>query len=406
MIENMNKYANLLLNTCLKVDKDKPLFISVNIERIDFARIVVNNALKLGIKDIYMDIVDPYIKHDALLNLSLEELKKNQYFDRSIWNTYAKNGAAFLMLASEMPGLMNDVDPKKLNDITTYMHETRKEFDELREKGLVPWCIAAVPTLLWAKEVFNNSSNPVEDLWNKIFEICYVTDNNPEEKLNKKLERLENNARLLNEYNFKSLRYINSLGTNFTIGLPENHIWATGYSNINGKKILVNFPTEEVFTSPDRRTANGIVYNAKPLCYQDNLIDDFNITFKDGKVVEVHAKKGEDVLKELISSTPNMDALGEVAIVEKTSSINITNLIYYETLFDENAACHLALGDSFPECLKNGEKTPKKELYELGLNDSLNHVDFMIGTNDLNIIGITFDNKEIPILKDGIYVLK
>ena len=310
------------------------------------------------------------------------------------------------MLASEMPGLMNDVHPKKLSDITTYSQETRKEFDELREKSLVPWCIAAVPTLSWAKEVFKLSENPLDDLWNKIFEICYLDKENPEKIWQEKLDKLEQNATLLNKYNFKKLKYRNSKGTNFNIGLPAKHIWRTGYSNINNKKILVNFPTEEIFTSPDRLSANGIVYNSKPLSYQDNIIDNFSIEFENGKITNIHAEIGEKILKELINSTKNINYLGEVALVEKTSSINKTNLIFYETLFDENAACHLAIGDSFPECIENGENISKDKLYELGLNDCLNHVDFMIGTNDLDIIGITYDNKEYQIFEDGIFVLK
>ena len=186
-----------------------------------------------------------------------------------------------------------------------------------------------------------------------------------------------------------------------------NHIWATGYSVLtNNKKVLVNFPTEEVFTSPNRNLINGVVYSSKPLCYQDNIIENFSLTFKDGKVTEIKAEKGLDILRELINSTPNMDYLGEVALVEYDSKINNTGLIFYETLFDENASCHLALGTSFPECIKNGFNMSNKELEEQGLNYSLNHVDFMVGTKDLDIIGITYDDKEYEVFKDGKFVLK
>lgn len=400
------KYADILLNTCLRVEKDKPLFISFNIERIDFVRIVVSLAYKIGIKDIYLDVVDPYIKHDALINLNIDELKNHPYFNKSIWNEYAKKDAAFLMLASETPGLNEDIDSKKLNDIMTYSHETRKIFDELRSEGKVSWCIAAVPTYLWAKQIFKDSLDPVNDLWNKIFEICMINTFNPSKLIEDKLNRLENNAKLLNEYQFEYLKYSNKLGTDLTIYLPKDHIWETGYSTLkSGKKVLVNFPTEEIFTSPDRLKIDGIVYSSKPLCYQDNIIDNFSLTFKDGKVIDIKADIGLDILKDLITSTKNMDYLGEVSLVENDSTINKTNLIYYETLFDENAACHLALGDSFNECIKDGLNKTKEELYELGLNDSLNHVDFMIGTDDLNIKGIK-NNKEYDIFINGKFVLK
>ncbi len=401
MKDKMIKYASIILDTCLKIDIDKPLFISVNKEREDFANIIKDLAIKKGVKDIYIESVDTYKKHELLLNKSIDDLKETPYFNKKVWNEYALKGAAFLMLASEMPGLMKDVDPKKISELTTYSLSTRKDFDDLRDKNMLPWCIACVPTSLWSKKIFGRED--VDRLWNTIFEICHIED---EGFWDKKLERLENEASLLNKYHFSKLRYSSNNGTNFTIGLPTKHIWETGYSKINNKKVLVNFPTEEVFTSPDRLSINGVVYNSKPLSYQDNIIDNFHITFEDGKVTGFEAETGYDTLKELLSSTPNIDYLGEVAIVEKTSSINKTGLIFYETLFDENAACHIALGDSFPECYENGNNMSKDELFNLGLNNCLNHVDFMIGTDDLNITGITSDNKEYKVLEDGIFVLK
>ena len=401
MKDKMIKYASIILDTCLKIDIDKPLFISVNKEREDFANIVKDLAIKKGIKDIYIESVDTYKKHELLLNKSIDELKDTPYFNKKVWNEYALKGAAFLMLASEMPGLMKDVEPKKIFELTTYSLSTRKDFDDLRDKNMLAWCIACVPTSLWSKKIFGHED--VDRLWNTIFEICHIDD---EGFWDKRLERLENEAALLNKYHFSKLRYSSNNGTNFTIGLPSKHIWETGYSKINNKKVLVNFPTKEVFTSPDRLSINGVVYNSKPLSYQDNIIDNFHITFENGKVTGFEAETGYDTLKELLSSTPNIDYLGEVAIVEKTSSINKTGLIFYETLFDENAACHIALGDSFPECYENGSNMSKEELFNLGLNNCLNHVDFMIGTDDLNITGITSDNKQYKVLEDGIFVLK
>ena len=403
----MDKYIEVLLNTCLKVDKDKPLFISVNIERMDFVRKLVTYAYSIGLKDIYVEVIDPYLKHNALKNLSLEELKKNSMFNKEKWNEYGLKDAAFLMLASEMPGLMDDIDSKKLSAITTYSYETRKVFDDLRDRGKIAWCIAAVPTYSWAKKIFPDSLDPVNDLWNKIFEICSLDQDDYLELTNNKLSNLEKRANLLNKYNFKELKYKNSLGTDLSIGLPLNHIWATGYSVLsNNKKVLVNFPTEEVFTSPNKNLINGIVYSSKPLCYQDNIIENFSLTFKNGKVTEIKAEKGLDILRELVNSAPNMDYLGEVALVEYDSKINNTGLIFYETLFDENASCHLALGTAFPECIKNGFNMSSNELEERRLNYSLNHVDFMVGTKDLDIIGITYDNKEYEVFKDGKFVLK
>lgn len=406
MNELMEKYASVLLESCLRVEKDQPLFISFNIERIDFVRIVAKKAYSIGVKDIYFDMVDPILKHSALENLEEEDLKKTTFWNKETWNTYAKKNAAFLMLASETPGLMKDIDSKKVSAMTKYMLTTRAYFDSMRDKQKLAWTIAAVPTEKWAQEVFKNSKNPLEDLWNQIFEICNIKEKNPVEIWNKKVEVLKRRADKLNEYKFKSLKYESSNGTNFYIELPKEHIWQSAKESINNKDITVNYPTEEVFTSPDCKSANGILYSSKPLVYQDVIIDEFYISFKDGKVEKFNAKTGNDTLKEMINICKNSDMLGEVALVPYDSPISNSNIVFLETLYDENAACHIALGDSFPECFKNGINMTKEELFEKNLNDCKSHIDFMIGTKDLKVTGTTHDNKEIPILINGNFTEK
>ena len=397
------KYARVLLETCLKVDKDQPLLISYNVERKDFVDIVTETAHSLGITDIYYEEVDPYERHDLLLNLEIDELKKLPFWNKEMWNVYAKKDAAFLMLASETPGLMKDVDPVKLSAITKYAQETRKAFDDRRHKSELAWCIAAVPTTAWAKELFKESSDPVEELWDKIFDICSIKEDDPVAIWDEKTKKLKERAKKLTDYQFKTLKYKSSNGTDFTIDLPKEHIWAAGGEKLaNGKDVLVNFPTEEVFTSPDCMSANGIVYSSKPLAYQGVLIDKFNIRFENGKAVEAHAEQGEETLKQMINICENSDMLGEVALVPYDSPISNINLIFLETLFDENAACHVALGASFSECIKDGINTDKDTLFkEKHLNKCNSHVDFMIGNQDMNIRGITEDGKEVPIFVDG-----
>ena len=396
----MRKYARVLLESCLKVEENQPLFVSFNVERLDFVRIVSEEAYKLGIKDIYFDMSDPYLKHSALKYLEVEELKKSTFWNKEMWNVYAKKHAAFLMLASETPGLMKDIEPKKITEMTRYAYETRKEFESYRDKSELAWCIAAVPTKAWADEIFKDKDNSVELLWNKIFEICSITEEDPVKIWNDKLDLLKKRADKLNEKNFKTLIYKSSK-TDFKIDLPENHRWGSGCEKlVNGKEVLVNFPTEEVFTSPDCKSAEGIVYSSKPLEYQGVILDNFSIEFKDGVVTNFSAEQGEETLKEMINICENSNMLGEVALVPYDSPISNTNMVFLETLYDENAACHLALGDSFPECIN--EKGTKKELFEkYNMNNSDSHVDFMIGTKDLNIKGITHDSKEIDIFING-----
>lgn len=402
MIELQEKYAKMILNVCLLVKKNQPLFISSNVENRDFVRIVANEAYKLGVKEIYFDLIDVDLKHDMLKNLEVDDLKKSLYFDKSIYNEYAKKGAAFIMLASETPGLMNDIDSKKQSDMAVYSLETKKEFYDLSDKSIVPWCIAAVPTESWAKKVFPESLNPKEDLWYKIFEICGVLEDNSLEYLKIKLDKLIERKDKLNSYNFKKLIYTNSLGTNFTIELPENTLWATGREKlVNGDEVLVNYPTEEVFTSPNCESANGIVYSSKPLCYQDNLVNNFWIKFENGIVVDYGADEGYETLDRLINLCENSNKLGEIALVEHNSSISNSNIIFYTTLYDENASCHLALGDSFAECIKDGINMTEEQLKNNKLNKCKSHTDFMIGTKDLNIKGITHDGNEVDIFING-----
>ena len=402
MNELHKKYAEVLLKNCLKIKENQPLFISANIERKDFVRIVANIAYEMGVKDIYFDLSDPYLKHDALLNLTTEELKKTELYNKAIWNEYADRGAAFLMLASETPGLMKDIDAKKNSEITMHAFKTRKHFDDLRDQSLVPWCIACVPTESWAKELFPDSKDATAELWDKIFTVCHIKEENPSLVWEEKINLLSKRCEKLNEYNFTKLKYKNSKGTDFEISLPKNHIWRSGLETLqNGTGVLVNFPTEEVFCSPLRDSANGIVYSSKPLAYQGVIIDNFSITFKNGQAVSSNAENGAEMLNEMIHSCENSDYLGELALVEYTSAINKLNIVFQETLFDENASCHLALGDSFPECIADGPSKTKEELTSLGLNKSDNHVDFMIGTEDLSIIGFTQQGEEIPIFTGG-----
>ena len=396
------KYARVILESCLKMEKNQPLFISYDKERKDFVDIVTKIAKELGISDIYYDEHDPYKKHELLKKLSVDELIETGLWNKEMWNVYGKKNAAFLMLASVTPGLMKDIDSKKLSEMIKYAQSTRKEFDDLRDKSILAWCIAAVPTQAWARELYKEE-NAVDILWDKIFDMCSIKEDNPTEIWNSKIEKLQERGKKLTNYQFKTLQYSSSNGTDFSIDLPKNHIWASGRETLaNGKEVLVNFPTEEVFTSPDCKSAEGIVYSSKPLSYQDNIIDNFYIRFSKGKVIDSHAEVGDSILKEMIDICENSNMLGEVALVPYDSPISNMKEVFLETLFDENAACHIALGDSFPECIENGPNISKEVLFnEYNMNKCDSHVDFMVGTKDLNITGITKEGKKVLIFKNG-----
>lgn len=391
MKNNYRKYAELLLKRCLNIKECQPLLISTPIEPLDFIRELTEVALELGVKDIYYDYNDSYIKHSHLKYLEKEDLKLNTLFNKKIFDEYTKKGAAVLMLAGGSPDIMNDIDNEILSFNAKLSNSSRKLFRKLQLTYEVPWCIASVATLDHARKVFPNSDKPLDDLWNTIFKMCLIDKNDPIKEWNNKILLNKKRVDKLNGLNIKKLVYKNKLGTNFEIGF-NNNIWCGADTKNN---LIVNMPTEEIFTSPDKNTMNGIVYASKPLIYNGNIIDDFWIKFKNGKVIDYDAKKGKKLLKSIIDIKGG-NKLGEVALVDVNSPISKSNILFYETLYDENASCHLALGEGFTECSK--EDSPK------WINKSLTHVDFMIGTRDLNITAET-DKGNIVIIKDGKFII-
>lgn len=401
------KYAELLLKRCVNVKEEEPLFISISTENYEFARILNKKALEMGVRDIYINFRDEVISHDTLSVLTEEEIKNNHIWNNPKWDEYASKNAAFLMLESDDPDLMNDINPNKISLSSLVSRSSKKVYKEKQGKYEVSWCIAAIPSYNWAKKLFKDSNNPVDDLWNLIYEICFINKENPIEEWEKIVENSIDRCSILNKYKFKKLHYKNNLGTDLYVGLTPKTVWlGAGEKHVDGRKLLVNVPTFEVFTSPDRTKTNGIVYNSKPLVYNGSIIDNFYIEFKDGKVVNYHAEKGNDVLRGIINGDENSCMLGECALVDYNSPISNCGKVFYTTLYDENASCHLALGEGFLDTVDDYENLNKEELEKLGLNNSLMHVDFMIGTSDLTITGIDQNDNEMTIFENGNFVLE
>lgn len=392
------KYADLLLKRCLCLKSTDSLFINAPIDSIEFIRILTKKAYKIGIKDIYLDLEDEELKHNELKYLSNEELRNSKSFNKEIFDIYAKKNSAFLMLCGENPDTMNEIDKDKISFTGKLLRESKPIFKEKEITYEIPWCIALIPTHSYAKKVFPNDIDAYDKLWNLILKITLCDKEDPIEEWNKKIELNTKRVQTLNNLKIKSLTYSNNLGTKFSIGFTDNVWCGTDTVSKDGRNLIVNMPSEEIFTTPNKYTANGIVYASRPLVYNGTLINNFWIKFKDGKVIDYDAETGKDILKSIIN-IENGNYLGEVALVDKTSPIFKSNTIFYETLYDENASCHLALGQGFTECIDT-----VKKLNDIGFNDSLTHVDFMIGTEDLNIVAKT-DDKEIVIMKDGKFVI-
>ena len=393
-----NKYADLLINRCLNFKKSKSLFISYFDDNQEFVNKIVQWANKIGVNDIYLNVKNKE-EHKCKLLQSIEEINEDEYFDESIWDEYAKKNSAFLILSTEFPHYFEDVPSANISAAAFKMRNTKPIYKKKQELDEISWCIAVMPNNIWAKDKFPNLD--ALDAYKKLFELMMnctmVTSDNPIKNWNDFLKKQALLTEKLNKLNITSLHYINSLGTDLKIILTKNVIWRSAGST---KDMIVNMPTYEVFTSPDYRYTKGIVYSSRPLMYSGALIDKFWLKFKDGKVIDYDALVGKDILKGIIESDEYSSFLGEVALVSKNTAIAKTNFVFGETCLDENASCHLALGTGFLECVLNGEMLSVDERRKIGLNFSSNHVDFMIGTDDLNIWAETNKGK-VLIFKDG-----
>ena len=295
------------------------------------------------------------------------------------------------------------MDPQRVANYQKASGIALKEWRSYTLTDKCKWSIVSVPTKAWAQKIFPDVlvEEAVDKLWDLIFKCTRVDNDDPIQAWHEHNKNLKERTDFLNEKNFKTLKYKSSK-TDLTIGLPENHIWESGASvDPNGINFNPNMPTEEIFTLPHKYKVDGIVHSTKPLVYGGNVIDDFSLTFKEGKIIDCTAAKGEETLKNLIATDEGSHYLGEVALVPHKSPISDTNVVFYNTLYDENASCHLALGSAYATCIKDGADLPREEYDKYGINDSLTHVDFMIGSSDLNIVGETYDGETIQIFKDG-----
>lgn len=406
MKEYFDIYADVLLTECLKIKKGESLFIQAPMERIDFVRIIAKKSYELGVKNIEYRLSDAYLKHEELINLSYEDLKKKEWWTANKLGECAKENYSFLNLCCEFPGLYDDVDSSMLSKLSKSMYQEAKDYYTKANKNVIPWCIAAVPTQDWADKLFPNGENSLEKLWQTILDICLITKDNPKSYIEEKIKVSHQRADKINNMHIKYFKYTNSLGTDLTIKMPDDYIFHNVEMKIkDGRIILPNMPSEEIYSSPDRNGTNGIVYASKPLAHNGKIIENFWLKFENGKVIDFGAEKEYDELKEILNQCDNSDYLGEIALVNYDSPISNTNILFYSTLFDENASCHLALGQSFADAISNGVNMSVKELEQKGLNQSATHVDFMIGTEDLKIIGINDKNEEISIFENGNFVI-
>jgi aminopeptidase len=404
MNEKLKEYASLLIRVGLNIQTGQRLVISCPVECAWFARMCAQEAYDVGCKEVIMNWSDDALARMKYLHADNAIFDEVPLWRRHFFNDYALEGTAYLAISASDPENFKGVDHGRVVRAQQASGKALKDFDRLQMCSGFPWCIASIPIPSWADTVFPESSEKeaVERLWDAIFAAVRINgDGTAVEKWERHLSTLHQRVEKLNALNFKSLHYTNSLGTDLTVELPEGHIWEAGNDvTLTGQEYIANIPTEEIFTSPLKTGVNGVVYSAVPLVHDGTIIDKFHFVVKDGKIVEAHAEKGEEALRGAIAVDEGASYFGEVALVPYDSPISNQKLLFYNTLFDENAACHIAFGEAYP-CLKGGQQMTKDELKARGLNDSITHVDFMIGTADLSIVGITHDGKEVPVFVNG-----
>lgn len=398
------KYASLAVNIGVNIQKDNILVISSPIETAEFARLITEEAYKSGAKDVIVHYGDQKLTKIKLENSSLETISNIPEWQAESYNYYARQEACFISISASDPDGLKGVPVEKIGASQKARTSALKEYFDNSMSNKCRWCVLSVPTLSWAKKVFPKVSDDeaMESLWDVIFKTVRVDTENPVNAWKKHNAYLEEKIKFMNNNNFKSVHLKSANGTDLNIELPEGHIWAGGSEgDVNGIPFNANIPTEEVFTLPKKTGVNGIVYSSKPLSYGGNLIDNFSITFKDGKAIDFTAETGYDVLKQMLESDEGAKYLGEVAFVPYNSPISNSKLIFFNTLFDENAACHLAFGGAYESCVKDADKYSEEELEKIGVNNSVIHVDFMIGTSDLEITGINKNGEAIQIFSNG-----
>ena len=399
----LRKYAKLIARVGVKIRKGQDVVIQAELDQPEFVEMLTDECYKAGARKVTVEWSHQPLQKYHVRHRSLKTLSTLDDWEVAKLEHYADTLPCRIYLISEDPdglcGINQEKNAKALQARYKVIKTIRDKMDNKFQ-----WCIAAVPGVKWAKKVFpgERASRAVELLWEAILKTSRV-DEDPEEAWRKHNEDLARRCEYLNSLGIESLEYKSSNGTDLKVGMIPDALFCGGgeYALGSGNYFNPNIPSEEVFTTPKRGEAEGIVYSTKPLSYRGELIEDFSIRFEGGRAVEVKAKRGEELLKQMISMDEGAAYLGECALVPYDSPIRNSGILFYNTLFDENAACHLALGMGFSNCLKDYEKYTLDECREKGINDSQIHEDFMIGSEDLSITAHTRDGRDVPIFKDG-----
>ena len=402
--KKLEKFAEVIIKIGANVQKGQKVWINCTTDSLPLVYKVTEKAYKAGACDVNIKLTD-----DKLSRMHAEYKSTEEYSNIPEWtvdeiNDYLDNNVVFIHILSSSPDLFSGIDAEKLGTYAKNRGAALKYYRSRVMNDVNSWTIVSYPSPEWAKLVFPEESDVEKaqaKLLDSILETIRVDKENSVEAWKEHSRKLTEKVEYLNKKAYKALHY-KSEGTDLVVGLPENHVWiAAGSKNEKGADFMPNMPTEEIFTAGDKYRVDGYVSNKKPLSYQGNIIDGFKLTFKDGKVVDFEAEKGYDILKQLIETDEGSGRIGEVALVPNDSPISNSGLLYYQTLFDENAANHLALGAAYPTNVVNGSNMSEEELDKAHVNSSISHVDFMIGDTEMDIDGINEDGTREPVFRKG-----
>jgi len=399
----LKKYAALIAKVGANVQKGQNVIISAQLDQPEFVEMVVAECYKAGARRVFVDFAHQPLTKYSVRYCSEKTLGTLEDWQVEKWNWQADTLPAKIYLISEDPDGLKGINQKKYAKANANISKTVKPIRD-RMENKYQWCIAAVPGKNWAKKVFPGlrTSVAIEKLWEAILDTARVYDD-PIAEWDAHNKNLAKRCEFLNSLGISELHYKSKNGTDFKVGMIPDGIFAAGGEILLGSDVYYNpnIPTEEVFSSPMKGEAEGVVYSSLPLSHNGQLIDNFWFRFEGGKIVDFGAETGAEVLAEMIKMDEGAPYLGEVALVPYSSPIRKSGILFYNTLFDENAACHLAIGRGFTNLLVDFENYSEKEAHEKGINDSIIHVDFMIGTDDLDITATTRDGKKVEIFKGG-----
>lgn len=401
--EKLTRYAELAVKVGVNIQPGQSLYISASIDNPEFIRLLTRTAYEVGAKQVYVDWVD-----DVITRTRFELAPSDSFEEYPAWKVQerlqlADGGAAFMSVMSQSPDLLKGIESSRIAASQKATGTALSKYRQYVQSDKISWTVIAAPSVAWASKVF--PSLPVEKqipaLWEAIFKAVRADLDSPIDAWVKHDETLHEKVDYLNEKKYHKLHYT-APGTDLTIELPKGHLWCgAGSINEKGEAFMANMPTEEVFTVPLKTGVDGFVSSTKPLSYGGNLIEDFKITFEKGRIVSVEAKEGQEVLEQLVDTDEGSKHLGEVALVPHKSPISESGLLFYNTLYDENASNHLAIGSAYAFCLEGGKKMSQEELADNGLNHSITHVDFMIGSEFMDIDGILEDGSKEAIFRKG-----